>query len=89
MVQVMEKHGGILSSYLSKRRQSEKAAYCKIPTTWKGETMKTIQISVVTGRREKTHTGKAQRIFRAAKSSTRYHNEEYVSLHICPKPQVV
>ena len=28
----MENHGGILNSYLSKKRQSEKAAYCMILT---------------------------------------------------------
>ena len=65
------------------RSQSQKAAYCMIPTMWhsgKGET------SVCQGSHGEYWTGRAQKIFRAVKYSTCYYNDGYISLYFCPNP---
>lgn len=87
----MENHGGILIHIEVKEdnlKRLHTVCFQLHDSSWKGKTMKIMQISVLIGRREKICIGEAQRIFRATKYSIWYHNEEYVSLHICPKPQV-
>ena len=54
-----------------KKKQSEKAAYCMVPTLWhsgKGKTMETVERSVV-GRGQRGGGMDRQRIFRAVEVS--------------------
>ena len=81
---------------LSKRSQSEKTAYCIIPTLWcsgKGKTMETIKSSVVTkgwgGVWGEDKYAEHRWFLGHLKYSVWYYDDRYIPLYICPHLQNV